>query len=148
MTSSTDAILTVEEPPPFWCCQDPADAHTAAEARTALAAWLRRHCHLAEGIADDVVLAANEALANAVEHAYPHVHGEVHLAARHDAENSTLVVTVRDYGNWRPGAPAAEDRTRRRGRGLVLMRALADSTDIESTEHGTSVRMTWHLEAA
>jgi anti-sigma regulatory factor (Ser/Thr protein kinase) len=94
--------------------------------------------------AHDVLLAVNEALANAVEHAYAGTSGNVDLTVRYDVGRDVLTATVEDYGHWRPPDNTVDQRHSRRGRGLVLMRALAEDTAIESTERGTRVSLTWH----
>jgi anti-sigma regulatory factor (Ser/Thr protein kinase) len=120
----------------------PADAERLAELRHALARW-------AAGIGmsserrEELVLAAYEAMANSVEHAYvdassdPAV-GEVELRATRNVDGA-VVVTVTDSGTWKP--PQESDGIR--GRGIPLMRALADDTTITSADTGTTVTMTW-----
>jgi anti-sigma regulatory factor (Ser/Thr protein kinase) len=133
------------DPQPFRCSQNPADANTVSRARTAFGGWLQQHCPLTTTTAHDVLLAVNEALANAVEHAYAGTSGNVDLTASYDVAHDTLTATVEDYGHWRPPNATADPRFSRRGRGLVLMRALAEDTAIESSETGTRVSLTWHL---
>jgi serine/threonine-protein kinase RsbW len=132
------------DPSPFRCSQNPADANTVARARTAFTGWLHQHCPLTTTTAHDVLLAVNEALANAVEHAYAGTSGNVDLTVRYDVGRDVLTATVEDYGHWRPPDNTVDPRHSRRGRGLVLMRALAEDTAIESTERGTRVSLTWH----
>jgi anti-sigma regulatory factor (Ser/Thr protein kinase) len=50
-------------------------------------------------------------------------------------EGQTVIITVRDFGVWRP--PRAGDQ----GRGLSLMRALMDSVDVSPTQDGTTVML-------
>lgn len=134
------------EPLPFRCSQNPADANTVARARTAFGDWLKQHCTLTAATAHDVLLAVNEALSNAMEHAYAGTSGNVDLTARYDANRGTLTATVEDHGHWRLPDVTADARMSRRGRGLVLMRALAEDTAIETTDEGTRVSLTWrHL---
>jgi anti-sigma regulatory factor (Ser/Thr protein kinase) len=142
-SASDDTAPPDGSPPPFRCSQNPADAHTAGQARAAFGAWLTKNCQLATTITQDVLLAVNEALANAVEHAYAGTSGNVDLAARYDVRQDTLKVIVEDHGHWRQADPAPPLRVSRRGRGLVLMRALTDDTTIESTDEGTRVSLTW-----
>jgi anti-sigma regulatory factor (Ser/Thr protein kinase) len=138
-----DASPDGGDPPPFSCSQNPADAHTAAHARTEFSTWLRRYCHLGTTVGHDVLLAVNEALANAVEHAYAGTSGNVDLAAGYDVNRHTLSVTVEDHGQWIPPAPVADARYSQRGRGFVLMRALADEFAVDSSAEGTRVCLTW-----
>jgi anti-sigma regulatory factor (Ser/Thr protein kinase) len=83
----------------------------------------------------DVLVVAGEACANAVEHAYGGGPGDVVLEARLGRARE-LTVTVTDHGHWRT-VPAPGDR----GRGLPLMRALADSVAVAVGEGGTVVTL-------
>ncbi len=114
-------------------------------ARVAVRRWL-----LDAGVerrdAEAIVLAASEAVANSVEHAYagrpPAQRPGVELEMARDGEDA-LSVVVRDHGRWRP--PGGEDSGR--GRGLMIMRALMESVEIEPGEEGTTVRMRRRLRA-
>ena len=87
-----------------------------------------------------MVLAVNEALANAAEFAYVEGgDGTVDLAAARDVARRSLTVTVSDRGHWRETNPL--NRQRCRGRGIPLMRTLADSVIIDTSGLGTSVCM-------
>lgn len=87
-----------------------------------------------------MILAVNEALANSAEFAYvAGGDGTVDLEAVRDPGRRTLTVTVSDRGRWRETNPL--DRQRRRGRGIPLMRTLADSVIIDTSGLGTSVCM-------
>ncbi len=116
-------------------------SHTLTAAPSELAG-LRQHLREwldANGVADDVergiVLAASEAAANAVEHAYGcNGVGIVTVMARFDEERVAL--TVRDEGTWRTSRPNTD-----RGRGLAIMQALADDFSIEQENGATVLRM-------
>jgi anti-sigma regulatory factor (Ser/Thr protein kinase) len=85
---------------------------------------------------DDIVLAAGEALANAVEHAYDAQQtGTVRLHA-YQPDAQTLVVDVFDRGVF----VAREGGTPGRGFGLRIVRAIARSVSID-TEGGTRISM-------
>ncbi len=86
---------------------------------------------------DDVVLAAYEAAANAVEHGNLDAPGTVVVDAEYGRDG--LELRVRDEGRWRGGAP----RFAGRGNGLVLMRALSDDCVIAADGAGTTVTMRW-----
>jgi serine/threonine-protein kinase RsbW len=90
----------------------------------------------------DVVLASYEALTNAAEHAYPSGQGSVDLVAARTTDGRVLV-TVRDYGIWRP--PPLDPGLR--GRGLVMIRALTQRVEIQQGQDGTTVHMEWELPA-
>lgn len=118
-----------------------ADALSAHRIRVEFRNWLDRHFTLCAERFSDLVLAVSEALANAAEFAYNDtVPGTMDVSAAYDAKSDTLAVTVNDRGRWvqREGA-----RDLTRGRGIPLMRVLADEADIRSTQDGTQVTLKW-----
>ncbi len=121
-----------------------ADAACAAQMRQEFALWLRRYFALDATKANDVVLAVNEALANAAEFAYAaSAHpGAMHLRADYDCGAAVLTVTVADDGAWR--SSDLETKRMSRGRGIPLMRALADRATIDSSSTGTRVSLEWN----
>ena len=126
-------------PPPLWLrlAGGPLAARLAG-ARQEVTTWAAG-VGLSGDLVDDLVLAAHEALANVADHAYPGGVGEawLHLTrTRH-----TVEVDVRDHGRWRP--PPVEPG--RRGHGLKIIRALADSVEVRHDGTGTLVRMCWWL---
>jgi anti-sigma regulatory factor (Ser/Thr protein kinase) len=126
-----------------------ADAACAAQMRQEFSVWLKRYFALDTTRISDVVLAVNEALANAAEFAYAAVDrpGAMHLLADYDPYSAVLTVTVADEGAWRRGD--GERRHISRGRGIPLMEALADHATIDSSPTGTRVRLEWnHVRAA
>jgi serine/threonine-protein kinase RsbW len=120
-----------------------ADARGAARTREEFAGWLCEFFNLGPVRSSDVVLATNEALANAAEFAYLLAErpGTMDLQARYQADNATLTVSVSDNGLWR--IPAPDPDTRARGRGIPLMNALSDKTTIELSAAGTRVCLEW-----
>jgi serine/threonine-protein kinase RsbW len=115
-----------------------ADARTVSSVRNEFGRWVRAEMALDEERISDIVLAVNEALANAAEFAYrtfPEA-GTVSIEARHGA--ARLVVEVSDNGVWYDEDPV---RSRTRGRGIPLMRALSDGATIERKPDGTRVRL-------
>ncbi|MFN8031857.1 MAG: ATP-binding protein [Mycobacterium sp.] len=114
-----------------------ADARNAGRVRDEFAGWLRARVDLDDIRFNDVVLAVNEALANAAEFAYLRIPGvgTLDVEAVPDRDAATLTVTITDQGCWREPAPA----TQRRGRGIPLMRALADDVTIDTSALGTTV---------
>ncbi|MGV0744237.1 ATP-binding protein [Mycolicibacterium sp. XJ870] len=119
----------------------------AAQIRQEFADWLRRHVTLDPVKASDVVLAVNEALANAAEFAYVGARqpGVMHVRAHYDGRTAVLTVTVDDEGTWRISEPTNDIA---RGRGIPLMHALTDRATIDPTPNGTHVRLQWdHLSA-
>jgi serine/threonine-protein kinase RsbW len=123
-----------------------ADAACAAHMRREFAVWLKRYFAVDATKASDVVLAVNEALANAAEFAYSAggQAGAMHLSADYDSVAAILTVTVTDEGAWRIPGPEPTSRSRGRGRGIPLMRALADRATIDSTSSGTRVSLVWN----
>jgi serine/threonine-protein kinase RsbW len=121
-----------------------ADACSATRTREEFAGWLREFFDLDPIRTGDVVLAINEALANAAEFAYLMADrpGTMDVQARYDADDARLTVTVSDNGSWRIPRPSANARTR--GRGIPLMRALSDRTTIETSSTGTQVCLEWN----
>jgi GAF domain-containing protein/anti-sigma regulatory factor (Ser/Thr protein kinase) len=109
-----------------------AEAVSLASIRHLLRRWLRR-----AGAGDDetydVVVACQEACANAVEHAYAPGPAGFELELVH--AGGLIRLTIRDQGRWR--APRGQNR----GRGLPLMRALMDEVAIRETGAGTEVEL-------
>ena len=110
----------------------PARADELAGARHLLRRWVA-----ANGGTDDdcaaFAIAATEACANAIEHAYGPVEAEIEIGAGLDGD--VAVVTVRDEGSWR------EPRGENRGRGIPVMREFMDEVEIDRTEGGTVVEL-------
>ncbi|OBG17007.1 hypothetical protein A5765_06705 [Mycolicibacterium celeriflavum] len=117
----------------------PADARTVAEFRNAFAQWLRANFALDADRLSDVLLAVNEALTNAAEFAYVQAQqpGTMSVTARYDAADRRLVAVVSDHGTWLEKTPDGKPNTR--GRGIQLMRALADRVTIDRAASGTRV---------
>ncbi|WP_370965133.1 ATP-binding protein [Amycolatopsis sp. cg9] len=134
--SSTGAVVasTFEE-------LAPALPNEMADLRRKLTRWLGE-LPLDPESTHDITLATYEALANVAAHAYPSGHGWARLQATRTGD--TVTVTVTDTGC---GIPATRPRTAglrtSGGRGLVLIDKVTDQSDIETSETGTTVRMTW-----
>jgi serine phosphatase RsbU (regulator of sigma subunit)/anti-sigma regulatory factor (Ser/Thr protein kinase) len=108
--------------------------------RDALRTWLGG-VPLSQEDAGDVVLAAWEACANAVEHAHDPADDYVTVDAR--VNDSTVTLVIEDSGAWVPPAERTD-----RGLGLRLMRSTMTSVDIETNESGTRVTLTKSLGTA
>lgn len=101
--------------------------------RRELGAWLAPLALADEEIAD-VVLAVDEAAANAVRHAYgPDESGVVELTLW--TETGTLCIEVVDHGSWRPPS----DRPTMGGRGIPLMNHMSESVLIHFDDRGSRV---------
>lgn len=118
-------------------------AKGAADVRRDFSQWLQQQFLLDAVKLSDIVLAVNEALANAAEFAYATAQraGVMHIHTDYDDDSSTLTVTVTDEGLWRRSESAAADSPR--GRGIPLMHALSDRAVIDSTSAGTRVQLQW-----
>ena len=108
---------------------DPAEL---AGLRSELGGWLRRG-NLDESEIEPIILATNEAVANAIEHGR---RGQHHVGVDAWTSPSSLTVEVHDRGSWRE-EPSGPDR----GHGLLLIRACMDTITIEPSNEGTTVRM-------
>jgi anti-sigma regulatory factor (Ser/Thr protein kinase) len=110
--------------------QMPAMPESLQPIRAALRRWLASVPTSREATAD-LVTAVGEACTNVVEHAYGPSGGEltVHLTN----EGTHVVAVITDSGRWR--APRGHNR----GRGILLMKALADEATIDQTDTGTRV---------
>jgi GAF domain-containing protein/anti-sigma regulatory factor (Ser/Thr protein kinase) len=108
----------------------PARARELRAIRRSLRRWL-----LGVGASEDdvppIVLACNEACANAIEHAYGP--GDETFEVRAEHRDGAVTITVSDSGSWR--RPRGENR----GRGMLLMRAFTDDLEVRSDETGTTV---------
>ena len=118
-----------------------ADARAVAGVRVEFGQWIRTHLTLSAERLSDIVLAVNEALANAAEFAYVSLpeSGTVSIEAVHSTGTASLVVVVADHGVWYDEDPT--ERSRTRGRGIPLMEALSDDATIERRSDGTRVRL-------
>lgn len=131
-TSSTSASAA------DFVCVDTADARTVAWLRHEFSQWLRTYVMLEGEKLNDVLLAVNEALTNAAEFAYRgRQPGTMTLQVSYGRADGTLIAEVSDNGTWRHVDPSAQPNTR--GRGIPLMRALADSITISQLPNGTHV---------
>ncbi len=135
----TDPSCTAGAADTAFTLTDAADAQTVADFRRQLSRWLRAHLALDAVHSNDVLLAVNEAVTNAAEFAYGEQRGTVTMQVRYIAAQRTLVVDVSDRGKWRYTDPSTRSNTR--GRGIPLMRALADHATISPLPSGTQVRL-------
>ncbi|SMD24971.1 ATP-binding protein [Kibdelosporangium aridum] len=91
----------------------------------------------------DIVMATDEALSNAMEHAFPDGMGKLTLFAARDRLARAVHVVVSDNGTWAaPLSPSAG-----RGMGLAMMDRLADVFDLHHDERGTTVVLRWSRRA-
>lgn len=102
-------------------------------ARAAVQQWLDA-CGVPAAEAFDIVLAASEACANAVEHPQAIDRPAFVVAGRR--YGTSVEISVTDFGRWRD---APSHRTR--GRGLAMIHSLMDEVAIVETAAGTVLRM-------
>ena len=128
------AIVLYRHPAPLELAF-PADTDELRPARARLRNWLDR-CVPGTLTAQDSLVAAGEAVANAIEHGHRERPGEVRLRASVTAQR--LRMTVVDTGSWLPPGP---EPTPFRGKGITLMRAMMDNVSIDAGPAGTTVTM-------
>ncbi|QLL08658.1 SpoIIE family protein phosphatase [Mycobacterium vicinigordonae] len=129
------AVLLYRQPAPL-AMEFVADAEQLAGSRAALRSWLTQ-VGVEPTQIQDVLTAAGEAVANAIEHGHrDKPHGTVSLRAT--AVVDRLQVTVTDSGVWKPPTKVPGMS---RGRGIALMRVLMEDFSIHSTDAGTTVHM-------
>lgn len=117
----------------------PADPTQLTVIRHELAGWLAP-LSLTDDETADVVLAVDEAAANAVRHAYgPDEYGAVELTLwtepAQDAAATTLSIEIVDHGQWQPPA----ERPVEGGRGIPLMSTMSESVLIHYDDRGSRV---------
>lgn len=116
-----------------------ADPDELSALRSLMRRWLRNVRASEEEVAD-ILTAAGEAAANAIEHGGAIAAGvQFTVAGRVDGDD--VEITVGDLGRWRPRGRSDG------GRGLVIMRALMDDVDVDRGSDGTTVRMRRRLGA-
>ncbi|WP_445169866.1 SpoIIE family protein phosphatase [Mycolicibacterium sp. Dal123E01] len=113
----------------------PADAVHLAPARAALREWLN-----AAGIdhdqAQDVLVAAGEAVTNSIEHGYRHIDGGT-ITLQATSEVDQLRLTIIDTGSWKPKDTGYSHR----GKGIQIMQALMEDVSILRDTNGTIVHL-------
>jgi len=131
-----DVALLLVRPPGPLDITFPAHDEYIASTRIALRRWLTE-AGVAPEQCYDVLVAAGEAVANAIEHGHRDRRDGL-ITLRAWVQGDHLHVTVIDTGTWKPHDPDAHTT---RGRGILLMRGLMDHATIEQGENGTTVHM-------
>ncbi|GAA0461625.1 histidine kinase [Paractinoplanes deccanensis] len=127
------ALLLYRQPGPLEL-EFEAESTRLAPVRSALRGWLAR-AGIDTTTAQNVLVAAGEACANAIEHGHRHgPAGRIRLRAAATADY--LRLTVADSGRWKTPQPGANPH---RGRGLSLMRALMTEVTVTTGAAGTVV---------
>jgi PAS domain S-box-containing protein len=127
------AMLLYRQPAPL-AMNFAADVSHLAPGRAALRSWLTKAGVEPDQI-QDVLIAAGEAVANAIEHGHRD-RPEGTISLRATAVVDGLQVTVTDAGAWK-----REVADSNRGRGIFLMRCLMEDLSIQSNDAGTTVHM-------
>lgn len=112
-----------------------------------LRAWLNDAGASAHTL-EDMTLAVNEAVANALEHSVVSAGAEPAdppppVLVEAYSNGSLLTVKVKDGGRWR--TPEGSERDPTRGRGLRIIRSLSSSFELIREDSGTTVTMTHPL---
>jgi anti-sigma regulatory factor (Ser/Thr protein kinase) len=131
------ALLLYRQPAPLDMVF-PARNEYLASSRNALRGWLTQ-AGVGADQAMNVLIAAGEAVANAIEHGHRDRPGG-YVTLRATALVDRLQVSVLDTGSWK--TPRTK-RDTRRGRGVALMEGLMDAVTIRPGDDGTVV----HLDA-
>ena len=115
----------------------PAHVSQLARTRNALRSWLTQ-VNVTPDQTLDVLIAAGEAVANAIEHGHRHrPDGMISMGATALVDRVHLTIT--DTGSWKTPQPAADST---RGRGITLMRGLMHDVTIDPDTAGTTVQLT------
>jgi anti-sigma regulatory factor (Ser/Thr protein kinase) len=101
--------------------------------RRRLEEWLETQ-EVSEQDRFDVLLAASEAFANAVEHPLLPAAAVVDVEA--EIRSGTLELTIRDYGSWR------DEREREQGGlGFPIMRNVMQGVEVDSQSEGSTITL-------
>jgi serine/threonine-protein kinase RsbW len=127
-----------------WTYSGHADGGALAGFRELLRAWLNDTVNIGAERVCDIVLATDEALSNVVDHAYRDFSGAgiVRLDVSYHAIEARIEIRVHDRGHWRVPEPTPMSAIR--GRGLILMRSLANACTVDGSADGTTVSLTFH----
>ena len=129
------AMLLYRQPAPLEM-DFTADARHMGPSRAALRTWLTQAGVEKEQL-QDMLVAAGEAVANAIEHGHRDRPDGV-ISLRANAVADGLRVSVIDSGVWKTPRQVPGEY---RGRGISLMRCLVQDLSIHSNDAGTTVHM-------
>jgi serine phosphatase RsbU (regulator of sigma subunit)/anti-sigma regulatory factor (Ser/Thr protein kinase) len=114
----------------------PAHVNELSRSRTALRGWLTQ-TRVDPDQAHDMLVAAGEAVANAIEHGHRDTPEGI-ITLRATALVDQVQLTIVDTGSWKPPQTTAD---RNRGRGITLMRALMQDVAIHPDATGTTIHL-------
>ena len=129
------ALLLYRQPEPLETVF-PAHLEHVTRTRTALSKWLTRAGVRPDQITD-VLIAAGEAVANAIEHGHRDRPDGI-ITMRATALADEVRVSVTDSGTWKTSIP---DVHTTRGRGISLMKGLMQDVTIKTDNDGTTVHL-------
>ncbi|MEU6271927.1 SpoIIE family protein phosphatase [Streptomyces populi] len=129
------ALLLYRHPAPLEM-SFPAESAQLAPVRKALRNWLAQ-CDLPPKTMQNILVAAGEACANAIEHGHRDSPGDT-VYFRAEAFVDNLHLTITDTGRWKTPQP---ERNAHRGRGMGLMHALMQQVTVTPGSTGTTVDM-------
>lgn len=129
------AVLLYRHPAPLELTF-PAHASHLAPTRTALRSWLTQ-ARMDPNQAMDVLIAAGEAVANAIEHGH-RLSPDGMISLRATALVNEVQLTITDTGSWKPPQSTPEPH---RGRGIVLMRKFMQDVTVDHGAAGTTVHL-------
>ncbi|CAM3825820.1 ATP-binding protein [Kibdelosporangium persicum] len=132
-----DVVTDADLSEPYLHLSAPATPSQLAPIRDRVLEWTYA-VRLLEDERQDIVMATDEAVSNAVRHAYHHESGMVTVFAACDRLARAVHVVVSDDGTW-----SAPSGTGNGGRGLEMMDALSDVFDLHHDARGTTVVLRW-----
>jgi anti-sigma regulatory factor (Ser/Thr protein kinase) len=92
-----------------------------------------------------IVIAANEIIANAIEHGSDFDATNL-VSVDACLRDRSVILSISDRGRWRPGL---EQESSERGRGFRIVEQISDDVRIETGSSGTTVTLMWqHVEVA
>jgi anti-sigma regulatory factor (Ser/Thr protein kinase) len=116
----------------------PSDLAQIGPARHRLRDWLGG-AGVGGRLEHDIVLSVGEALANAIEHGNG-LDPDLSVSLEIFAHASVIDATIGDAGQWTDDS-TSEPGDSERGRGLTLIRGLADQVDVVRRPYGTNVHL-------
>jgi PAS domain S-box-containing protein len=128
-------ILCLRIPSPDFRREFQAKAGELRHLRRSLTDWAAQR-RMPDAVVRRLLIAVNEAAANAIEHAYRQKEPETVTVAAHE-DSGHLTATVTDTGTWKPVPRQPGDR----GRGTNIMRQVSNDFERHTGPAGTTVQL-------